>query len=276
MKKSQGFNLIEIAVVLVVLGFLIGNLLNPLAKKIEQDKIKLTQHSLEEIKQALLGYAVLHGCLPCPVADASGEGIRQSVAEFEAEYRAEFKAELVADFVADGLTESEAESKAEKKIESEAESTNINICRRSCSGAVQAEGFIPWLDLGMGRHDAWGNGFRYRVIERYTDNRLAPEITSSLVVRSYPEEIDANYLTVKSQTPVVAIIYSYGQNGTSEQEDRPYIQDGYPEKQFDDILTWLSKNTVNHYLVAAGKRNFALTATNSEFTNKIMKSYLSE
>lgn len=272
MKKGQGFNLIEIAVVLVVLGFLIGNLLNPLAKKIEQDKIKLTQNYLEEIKQALLGYAVLHGCLPCPAIDINGEEIRESVAEF----RAKFKAERKAEHVAEGLAENKAESKAESEAKSEAEKATIDICRRSCNEAVQAEGFIPWLDLGMGRYDAWGNEFGYRVIGRYTDNRLAPEITSPLVVKSYPEEIDANYLTVKSDTPVVAIIYSYGPNGTSEQEDRPYIQDGYPERQFDDILTWLSKNTVNHYLVAAGKKNYAVTTTNSEFTNKIMKHYLSE
>jgi prepilin-type N-terminal cleavage/methylation domain-containing protein len=239
MKTGQGFSLIEIAIVLVVLGFLIGSLLHPLAKKVEQDKIKLTQHNLEEIKQALLGYAVLHGCLPCPAIDAAAGEVRDKV--------------------------------------------DIDICSQPCKYSAVQEGFIPWLDLGVGRYDAWGNRFRYRLKKEYTDDRLAPHITTSFkVVRNLQEETEENFLTeenplTKDESPVVAIIYSYGPNGASEQpgKDQTYIQDGYLENKFDDILTWLSKNTVNDYLIAAGKKNYALTTAqeNSEFTNSLMKHY---
>ena len=239
MKKGQGFSLIEIAIVLVVLGFLLGSLLHPLAKKVEQDKIKLTQHNLEEIRQALLGYAALHGCLPCPAVEATGGEERTEV--------------------------------------------NINICSKPCKYSAVQEGFLPWLDLGVGRYDAWGNRFRYRVKKEYTDYRLAADITTSLVVTDTqmvetPDGLEPNYLTVKSETPVIAIIFSYGPNRSSEQSgSQTYIQDGYLENQFDDILTWVSKNTVHDYLIAAGKKNYALTTlqTNNEFSNKIMNSYLS-
>jgi prepilin-type N-terminal cleavage/methylation domain-containing protein len=234
MKKSQGFSLIEIAIVLVVLGFLIGSLLHPLAKKVEQDKINLTQHNLEEIRQALLGYAVLHGCLPCPAIDAAPGEVREKV--------------------------------------------DIDICSQPCKYSAVQEGFLPWLDLGVGRYDAWGNRFRYRVKKEYTDDRLTPDITTSFkVIRNPLEGTEENSLTV-DESPIVAIIFSYGPNGTSEQPGgQTYIQDGYLENQFDDILTWLSKNPVNDYLITAGKKNYALTTlqTNNEFSNKIMNSYLS-
>jgi len=227
MKQGQGFSLVEIAIVLVILGFLIGNLLHPLAKKVEHDKIKLTQHYLEEIKQALLGYAVLHGCLPCPVLDVN-----------------------------------KADGKENRAV-------NIDVCNQPCSNQPVKEGFLPWLDLGVGKYDAWGNTFRYRVKEEYTDNRLAPQLTSSLNIKNY----EGSNLTVSGDSRVVAIIFSYGQNGKSDQENQRYIQDGYLENQFDDILTWLSKNTVNDYLITAGKKNYALATANNEWTNKIMTSY---
>ncbi len=230
MKQSQGFSLVEIAIVLVILGFLIGNLLHPLAKKVEHDKIKLTQHSLEEIRQALLGFAVLHGCLPCPVLEAN------------------------------------------KTVGKENRTVNIDVCSQQCGSQPVNEGFLPWLDLGVGKYDAWGNMFRYRVEEKYTDSRLAPELTSSLiVVRDTQKE---NYLTLESDTPVVAIIFSYGPDGKNSQlGGQTYIQDGYLENQ-DDILTWLSKNTVNDYLITAGKKNYALTTANNQWTSNIMNYYL--
>jgi prepilin-type N-terminal cleavage/methylation domain-containing protein len=231
MKQGQGFSLVEIAIVLVILGFLIGSLLHPLAKKVEHDKIQLTQRYLEEIKQALLGYAVLHGCLPCPVLEA------------------------------------------DKTTGKENRLVNIDVCSLPCI-KLPVEGFLPWLDLGVGKYDAWGNMFRYRVKEEYTDYRLAPEITSPLVVRD-TQEPEKNYLTLEGDTPVIAIIFSYGPNGASDQPGgQTYIQDGYLENQFDDILTWLSKNTVNDYLIIAGKKNYALTTATNQWTNKIMTSYL--
>jgi len=67
-----GFTLIEMALVLIILGLLMGSLLFPLPKQIEQKRINITQQRLDEIKEALLGFAVLHNRLPCPASDENG------------------------------------------------------------------------------------------------------------------------------------------------------------------------------------------------------------
>ncbi|RKZ40823.1 MAG: hypothetical protein DRQ49_07145 [Gammaproteobacteria bacterium] len=72
MKIVFGFTLIEMALVLIILGLLMGSLLFPLPKQIEQKRINITQQRLDEIKEALLGFAVLHNRLPCPASDENG------------------------------------------------------------------------------------------------------------------------------------------------------------------------------------------------------------
>jgi len=65
-KFTQGFTLIELAIVLVVVAILIGSFVGTLATRIENKRITDTQDGLEEIKQALIGYAYVNGYLPCP------------------------------------------------------------------------------------------------------------------------------------------------------------------------------------------------------------------
>ena len=67
MKSRQGFSLIEMAFVLVIVTLLLGGLLVPFTTQVEQKRIAETQKAMEEIKEALLGYAVANGRLPCPV-----------------------------------------------------------------------------------------------------------------------------------------------------------------------------------------------------------------
>lgn len=74
MKLNQGFSLIELVIVLIVIGLLIGGLLPPLSVQFEQQNIKLTNQRLQEIKEALLGYAILENKreLPCPAGNEEG------------------------------------------------------------------------------------------------------------------------------------------------------------------------------------------------------------
>jgi prepilin-type N-terminal cleavage/methylation domain-containing protein len=75
---NKGFTLVEMAVVLVIMGFLVAGLLVPLSTQIDQRSYTQTQKSLDEIKQALIGYAIINGRLPCPASDTS-DGIEDSV-----------------------------------------------------------------------------------------------------------------------------------------------------------------------------------------------------
>ena len=70
--ELRGFTLIELAVVIAIVALLLGALLVPLATQVQGRNIKETQRSLKEIKEALLGYAVTQGRLPCPDTDRDG------------------------------------------------------------------------------------------------------------------------------------------------------------------------------------------------------------
>jgi prepilin-type N-terminal cleavage/methylation domain-containing protein len=68
-QKPQGFSLVEIAIVLVIIAILITAVGIPLATQIEQQRTVDTQKQLEQIKEALYGYAMANGRLPCPATD---------------------------------------------------------------------------------------------------------------------------------------------------------------------------------------------------------------
>ena len=69
--RQQGFTLVEMAMVLVILGFVLAALLLPLQAQRQQLAQSQTENTLELAKQALLGFAQSNGRLPCPATVAS-------------------------------------------------------------------------------------------------------------------------------------------------------------------------------------------------------------
>ena len=68
-KRFAGFTLVEMAIVLVILGFVLAALLLPLQAQRQQLAQSQTENTLESAKQALLGYAQQQGRLPCPATN---------------------------------------------------------------------------------------------------------------------------------------------------------------------------------------------------------------
>jgi prepilin-type N-terminal cleavage/methylation domain-containing protein len=69
---KQGFTLVEMAIVLVILGFVLGVLLLPLQAQRQSAAQAQTENTLENAKQALLGFAQSKGRLPCPATAVNG------------------------------------------------------------------------------------------------------------------------------------------------------------------------------------------------------------
>jgi len=82
-RPARGFTLIELAIALFVIALLLGSLLVPLATQVEQRQIAETEKSIEQIKEALVGYAVANGYLPCPDV-MSGTGANDGVEDVAA------------------------------------------------------------------------------------------------------------------------------------------------------------------------------------------------
>lgn len=69
--RQQGFTLVEIAIVLVIVGLIIGGMITPLQMQMEQRRYSDTQKALDEAREALLGFALRNGYLPCPAISSS-------------------------------------------------------------------------------------------------------------------------------------------------------------------------------------------------------------
>lgn len=68
---SRGFSLLEMAVVLIILGFVLGAILAPIQAQRQQLAQSQTENTLETVKKALVGFAQAKGRLPCPATLAS-------------------------------------------------------------------------------------------------------------------------------------------------------------------------------------------------------------
>ncbi len=118
------------------------------------------------------------------------------------------------------------------------------------------EGDLPWLDLGIQTQDAWGSNIQYRIYDTYQgDNSLGsglPSITNGIQIQ------DTNTNSLTRNDVIVAVIFSPGKNRTAETEnandDNFYVKDNFIEGTFDDITTWISRNTLAYHFVSAGKQ----------------------
>lgn len=71
-RRAQGFTLLEITVVLFILGLMIAGLFGPLETQLEARDRRQTEESLQQIVEALYGYALTNRRLPCPDSDGDG------------------------------------------------------------------------------------------------------------------------------------------------------------------------------------------------------------
>ncbi|MEN6587662.1 MAG: prepilin-type N-terminal cleavage/methylation domain-containing protein [Sulfuricella sp.] len=267
MKRPTGFSLIELAIVLVVVALLLGGLLVPLTTQIEQQKIRETQKAMEEVKEALIGYAATHvdisnhPYLPCPDRRTGAAAVTDN---------------------------------------------NDGHEDRNPAGDCQAlEGNVPWADLGVSKSDAWGNYFTYRVAAQYSNSSAGITLGSSPITTNIfvcENVVGAACTgTVATATQVPAVIISHGNNGFYAINSNFYRMDlpaNYPTApdatrsspfelengnvhgdctaipgdntctkyvsrtpsgigstagEFDDLVTWLSPNILFSRMVAAGR-----------------------
>ena len=81
--KMSGFTLIECAIGMLIMTFLLSALIPPLTAQIEQRQFNDTQTSLTQISDALTGFAIANGFLPCPDR-SSGAGANDGIEDLNA------------------------------------------------------------------------------------------------------------------------------------------------------------------------------------------------
>ena len=77
---QRGFTLIELSIVLLVVGLLLGAVMMPLATQYRIRQTREAQQQIEVVRQALIGFAQSQGRLPCPDTDRPGpDGVPRQV-----------------------------------------------------------------------------------------------------------------------------------------------------------------------------------------------------
>lgn len=82
-KYNSGFTLVEMAMVLFIVTLLLSGLVPTITSQMEQQRTNETRKLISEISEALIGYAIINGRLPCPadptkVTGASGAGAERA------------------------------------------------------------------------------------------------------------------------------------------------------------------------------------------------------
>jgi prepilin-type N-terminal cleavage/methylation domain-containing protein len=74
MSRPAGFTLVELAVAMVIIGLLLAAAMIPLTTQVELRNAADTRHTLDQIKDAVIGFAQVNGRLPCPANGAIAAG----------------------------------------------------------------------------------------------------------------------------------------------------------------------------------------------------------
>jgi prepilin-type N-terminal cleavage/methylation domain-containing protein len=141
-----------------------------------------------------------------------------------------------------------------------------------CDDGDNPEGYLPWRELGVGRLDPWGNPYRYRGNNAFTNQFgvPAPGAATSGTLQVYDTSSTPKLLTSGNPNAPAAIVFSCGPNGTADQDnasnagpgcvnDTEPVNDNYTQDiqdetlPFDDILVILSKHVLVNRLVQSGQ-----------------------
>jgi len=244
--RHTGFTLVEMGIVLMIMALLLGGLLPTITSQVEQRRESDTSKQLDEIQQALIGYAIIHGSLPCPASGATGTGGQEDP------------------ITGTGVCNHPHDNKS-----------YVPAVTLGLSGA-DSNGLIE---------DAWGNPIHYAIangssntfpftkpngisgigIANIGNSSIANLDVCSKATGSTNTACGSNYTLTND---AVAVIYSTGKNGANgtgagpdEQEnptanstdnDTVYVS-ATPSPTFDDMVIWLSPNILVNRMVSAGK-----------------------
>jgi prepilin-type N-terminal cleavage/methylation domain-containing protein len=243
MNRQNGFTLVEMAVVLLIIGLLLGGLVPGISSQMEQQQTNETRKQLEEIQQALVGFTVANGRLPCPASTSSnGEESPVGGGTCTNAYDGYVPAATLGIASVDSTT----------KLVTDGWGKPI----RYAVAANTISGVADTLTSA--------NGMQSATMSSIASANLLNICASATGISGSNCGAASNKLTDKAP----ALIYSTGKNGgyggTGTDEaanlngDRVFVSHAPAPStatngEFDDIMIWLSPNILFNRMVAAGK-----------------------
>jgi len=251
-KSQLGFSLVELAIVMLIMGLVLGGLAMPLAVQRENARIRDGDTQLEIVRDAVEGFALVNGFLPCPATPAS-----------------------------DGLASTSGGGCTERHGFVPATTLDVGGSRNGDNLLLD-----PWgspLRYSVTASDADGNGNWDFTTPGEMSAVTMPILQPDLVVCSSATGSSATAcasanVTLSDRSPVV--IYSLGKDWTSFSStdqlenvgatlgggatgasypvaaDDVFVSRGRSDgggNAFDDQLLWLSANALYRHMIEAGR-----------------------
>lgn len=158
---STGYTLVELAVVMLIVSLLIGGMLLPIAAQQDVRARLETDKALSDIREALIGFAIINGRLPCPAdrsiaTGAANAGVEQTTGTGAA------------------LTCACATVSTTSRVAKE----GTTVC--SQTSAAPIIGIVPWATLGLTETNPWGQRYTYAVSASFSRGVITtPAITDT-------------------------------------------------------------------------------------------------
>lgn len=238
---QEGFSLVELAIVLIIVALLSSGLMFGLGNQQKQIQFKEMQNQTDNVLNAIMGFAMTNGRLPCP-ADPNV-------------------------------------SKQTNSAGTEILSLSPPNCDPRTSGCVVTckleHGVVPWQTLAIQEIDPWGNRLTYFVGREFSNPISYDEEISGVKARFSLDTAGRAKIQSGAGQPIAsdvpAVIISHGSrafgaytsagqqipdaigdekinsNGTLTFVSRPLSDD------FDDHVAWIVPSILKSRLVAVGK-----------------------
>ncbi|HQU88163.1 MAG TPA: type II secretion system protein [Denitromonas sp.] len=233
--RQTGFTLAELAIVLLILTVLAAALVVPFSARLGAERRDQTATMLDNIQAALIGYAIVHGRLPCPSTRKNPLDARYGEEDFDAA---------------------------------------TSNCVISTEGMLPwrtlgLPAFDAWGLPRQAEADPWTGYFRYRVDLGFSSTQPGAKIRANTAYQNKIKVVDhaGNEITVSSysgsevlkNTTAVALVYSTGPDLTTSGANASYeagsdatYEAGDPSTTFDDMVMWIGRPLLIARMAQAG------------------------
>jgi len=230
---ERGFTLIELAIALFVIALLLGSLLVPLGTQVEQRQIADTEKEIEQLREALLGYAVANGYLPCPDV-MSGSGANDGIE----------------DVAASGSCRSDDGNFPWLTVGLGAADAWNNRYRYHVDGSFSTRSPGATFTLASGASvRIWTSAARTTALTSGDPNGAVAVVLS----HGKNGKGAMSALTGTLNAPATSADERENADGTVNFVTRPPSAADSPAGEFDDVLSWVSRFTLYNRMVSAGR-----------------------